>query len=187
MQGRACKTGALTRSHLGGSHQRHSRGNQRSSARSHLEVLIKGTQEAIRGHQRDRTSEVLIKGTQEAIRGHQRDRTSEVLIKGTQEAIRGHQRDRTSRFSSKALKRQSEVISEIAPRGSRASACRRRAAWRPLRPPPPPSSRLPELTKLRSRLAELTKLTKLRRRTRQWQARRRHVPTPPRAAGRRAR
>jgi hypothetical protein len=39
MQGRACKTGALTRSHLGGFHQRHSRGNQSSSARSHLEVL----------------------------------------------------------------------------------------------------------------------------------------------------
>ena len=56
MQGRACKTGALTRSHLGRSHQRHSRGHQRSSARSHLEVLIKGTQEAIRGPQRDRTS-----------------------------------------------------------------------------------------------------------------------------------
>jgi hypothetical protein len=96
-------------------------------------------------------------------------------------------------FSSKALKRPSEVLSEIAPRGSRASAYRRRAAWRPMRPPPPPSSRLPELTKLSSRLAELTKLrrlaelTKLRRRTRQWRARRRHVPTPPRAAGRRAR
>ena len=86
----------------------------------------------------------------------------EVLIKGDQEAI----------------KRSSEIISEIAPRGSRASACRRRAAWRPLRPPP--SSRLQELTKL-------TKLTKLGRRTRQWWARRRHVPTPPRAAGRRAR
>ena len=39
MQGRACKTGALTRQHLGRSHQRPSRGHQRSSARSHLEVL----------------------------------------------------------------------------------------------------------------------------------------------------
>jgi hypothetical protein len=36
MQGRACKTGALTRQHLGRSHQRHSSCHQRSSARSHL-------------------------------------------------------------------------------------------------------------------------------------------------------
>jgi thiamine phosphate synthase YjbQ (UPF0047 family) len=196
-----------------GSHQRHSRGHQRSSARSHLEVLIKGTQVAIRGPQRDRTSrfsskalksqsevisEIAPRGShQRHSRGNQRSSARshlEVLIKGTQEAIRGPQRDRTSRFSSKALKRPSEVLSEIAPRGSRASAYRRRAAWRPMRPPPPPSSRLPALTKLRSRLAELTKLrsrlaelTKLPCWTRQWRARRRHVPTPPRAAGRRAR
>jgi hypothetical protein len=83
LQGRACKTGALTRQHLGRSHQRHSRGHQRSSARSHLG----------RSHQRHSRS-----SQRSSARSH-----LEVLIKGTQVAIRAPQRDRTSRFSSLRL------------------------------------------------------------------------------------
>jgi len=200
--------------------KRQSRGNQRSSATHSISVRgrqSRGNQEAIK-RQSEVISDPLDLGASR--RREQRVQVRQLLTqqhlwgsvarRGERLHARQSMQDRCAHaaaprtFSSKALKRPSEVLSEIAPRGSRASAYRRRAAWRPMRPPPPPSSRLAELTKLRSRLAELTKLrsrlaeltklrsrlaelTKLRRRTRQWRARRRHVPTPPRAAGRRAR